>query len=295
METAVSFEQVRKRFGEVDALAGLSFSVSKGTKTALLGPNGAGKSTAISLMLGLRAPSSGKVTVLARAPGHARQLGGIGAMLQEAGLPPGIGVRELVSFYRRLFPSPLPLEEIISRAMLGEFAHRRVERLSGGQRQRLLYALAIAGDPQLLFLDEPTAGLDAEARRFFWQSLDDLAAQGRTILFTTHYLEEADAHAEEVLVIQRGRLLAQGSPATLKQAAGVRTIRLRATPEAAERVRRLFGDAACAVGDGQVTIAVPDPEPALSLLLAAGVPLRDLEVGSGTLEDALLQLGEANG
>lgn len=291
---AVTFEQVYKRFGNVEALAGLSFSVREGGKIALLGQNGAGKSTAISLMLGLRAPSEGSVMVFGREAGPLRRAGEIGAMLQEAGLPPGIQTKELLSFYRGLYPAPLPFDEIVARARIEEFIAKRVEHLSGGQRRRVLFALAIAGNPRLLFLDEPTSALDAESRRAFWREIDAFAAQDRTVLFTTHHLDEADAHAEHVLVIQRGRLLVEGSPADLKRVAGQRTIRLTATPDVAARIRDLLRDTAVTVQDRQVSIAGADAETVVKTLLAAGISLSDLEVGTGTLEDALLQLEGAN-
>jgi ABC-2 type transport system ATP-binding protein len=222
---AVRFEQVVKRFGEVRAVDGMSLRIAAGETAALLGPNGAGKSTAISLMLGLRRPDPGRVATLGGEPAAAVRAGRIGAMLQTGALPPGTKVGELVDCIRRLYPRPLPLSGVLARADLAALAHRRVETLSGGQAQRVRFALAMAGDPELVFLDEPTAAMDVASRRAFWESMRSFAAQGRTVLFATHYLDEADAVADRVIVLQHGQVIADGAPAAIRAAAGARTIR----------------------------------------------------------------------
>ena len=293
-QSAVVFDHVSKRFGDQLALDGLSFSVPDGRTIALLGPNGAGKSTAISLLVGLRQPTSGSIAVFGEDPRSARERGMVGTMLQEAGLAPAIKVQELITFYRGLYRDPLPMGKIVDTAGIGEFLDGRVEKLSGGQRRRVQFALAIAGNPRLLFLDEPTAALDVEARRHFWHAITAFAADGRTVLFTTHYLEEADAHAEQVLLISKGRLVAAGSPQELKRMAGLRTVRFHASADAQARVRTALPGADIRVAGDVVTIATADAEAVLADLYSAGIQVQGLEVSSGSLEDAIVQMEGAD-
>jgi ABC-2 type transport system ATP-binding protein len=217
----VAFNQVTRRFGPITAVDGLSLAIERGQTVALLGPNGAGKTTTVELLLGLSTPDSGEVRLFGEAPGAAVTAGRVGAMLQDAGLPQGATVAELVGLVRALYPEPLALADTLRLTDLDGVAARRVERLSGGQRQRVRLALALAGNPELLVLDEPTAALDVEARRAFWQRLRGQASAGRTVLFATHRLEEAEAVADRVLVVAGGRLLADGTPEQVKvRAAG---------------------------------------------------------------------------
>ena len=222
---AVEFAGVTKDFGPLRALDGIDLRVHSGEVVALLGPNGAGKSTSVGLMLGLRRPTSGAVRVFGGDPEAAVRAGRVGAMLQTSGLPPGVRVREMVEFIRGLYPRPRPLAEVLQAAACETFADQRVERLSGGQQQRVRFAMAIAGDPELLFLDEPTTGFDVDTRRRFWQSMRTYAADGRTVLFATHYLEEADGAADRIVVMQHGRIVADGTAAAIKAGTGTRTVR----------------------------------------------------------------------
>jgi ABC-2 type transport system ATP-binding protein len=223
----VTFDDVTRRYGSLTALDRLRLEIQPGETVALLGPNGAGKTTTVELLLGLAMPNQGVVRLFGGPPGDAIVRGRVGAMLQDAGLPQGLRVGELVNLVRGLYPDPLPLPEALRLCDLEQVANRRVERLSGGQRQRVRLALAVAGNPELLVLDEPTAALDVEARRTFWQRLRAGVAAGRTVLFATHRLEEAEAVADRVVVLARGRLLADGPPDQVKAgAAGLGTASL---------------------------------------------------------------------
>jgi len=208
----VTFDEVTLRYGTLTALDRLRLEIEPGETVALLGPNGAGKTTAVELLLGLGTPDQGVVRLFGGPPGDAIAAGRVGAMLQDAGLPQGLRVVELINLIRGLYPDPLPLAEALRLCDLEQVASRRVERLSGGQRQRVRLALAVAGNPELLVLDEPTAALDVQARRAFWRRLRAGVVAGRTVLFATHRLEEADAVADRVVVLARGRLLADGPP-----------------------------------------------------------------------------------
>ena len=213
--------------GSLKAVDGLNLDLRAGETVALLGPNGAGKSTSLDMLLALRKPTSGKIEMFGSDPYHAVKSGRVGAMLQSGGLMPEVTVRELVTLVTGLHPRPEPVEITLKRAGIAQFADQRVDRLSGGQTQRVRFALAICGQSELIVLDEPTTAMDVETRRLFWDSMKDEVAQGRTLLFATHYLEEADQAADRILVINRGRLLADGTPAEIKARAGAKRISFR--------------------------------------------------------------------
>jgi ABC-2 type transport system ATP-binding protein len=213
---AVEFAAVSKRFGHVQALDRVSFELEGGRMVALLGRNGAGKTTAVELMLALRRPTSGAVRILGRSPATAVAAGRVGAMLQRGGLTAGAKVSEIIELARRLYGGKRALSDILALAGLSELADRRVERLSGGQAQRVRFAVALAGHPELLFLDEPTVALDVEARAEFWRAVRAVADGGTSVVFATHYLEEADANADRILVLDDGKLVADGTPQRIK-------------------------------------------------------------------------------
>jgi ABC-2 type transport system ATP-binding protein len=288
---AVVFRDVVKVYnGRVTALDHASFEIARGETVALLGPNGAGKSTAIDTMLGLRRPTSGEVRLLGLTPSAAASAGKIGGMVQTGGLPEGARVSELISLFRQLYRAKRSQADLLRLAGLTEIADRRVEQLSGGQTQRVRFALALAGRPELLFLDEPTAALDVEARRAFWQSVRTIAEQGTTVLFATHYLEEADANATRIIVVSHGRVLADGTPADIKAYTSIRTIRFT-TPEPDPSVLlKLPGAMDVASSGDAVTVRSGDADATLPALYALGRPVRGLEVGGGGLEESLLAL-----
>jgi ABC-2 type transport system ATP-binding protein len=288
---AVVFRDVTKVYnGRVTALDHVSFEIPRGATVALLGPNGAGKSTAIDTMLGLRKPTSGDVRVLGMAPAAAVAAGKIGGMVQTGGLPDGAKVSELIALFRQLYHDRRGQADLLRLAGITDIADRRVEQLSGGQSQRVRFALALAGRPDLLFLDEPTAALDVEARRGFWQSVQTIAGQGTTVLFATHYLDEADANASRIVVVSHGRIMADGTPSQIKAYTSVRTIRFSTPVPDTSALLRLPGVNDVVASGDAVTIRSGDADATLPALYALGQPVRGLEVGGGGLEEALIAL-----
>ena len=276
------------RHGDVLAVDDLDLRIGRGETVALLGPNGAGKSTTVSAVLGLLRPAAGSVRVLGRAPADAVRAGCVGAMLQHGGLPGEARVGEVLHLVRRSYADPWPLDDLVATTGIGGLLGRDVDALSGGQRQRVLLALALAGQPPLLLLDEPTSAMDVEGRRAFWATMRDLAARGTTVVFATHHLEEADAVADRVVVMAGGRIVADGPSAGLRSAVAGRTVRFSAPDGATfDRVPGVTG--ASRLG-GTVALATTDVEATLRGLLADGVPLADLEVRGASLEDAVLSL-----
>ena len=278
-----------KRYGKVTALAGVDLTLLPGQLTAILGPNGAGKTTAVKLLLGLARPSAGSVELFGGAPDDPATRRRRGAMLQIGKVPEVLTVREHLDLFASYYPRPLPIAEALRRAGLERFADRRFGELSGGERQRTLFALALVGDPELLFLDEPTVGMDVEARRALWQEIRRAVDEGRSVVLTTHYLEEADALAERVVVLHQGRILADGPPAAIKRQAALRRIRCRTLLEEAE-LAALPGVRAVTWDGDRVELLVGDAEPAVRELLARDPTLIDLEVRSAGLEEAFLAL-----
>ena len=290
---AVAFDGVSRRFGATTALDDVRFEIGIGETIALLGPNGAGKSTAISIMLGLLEPSGGVAHTLGLAPRDAVRSGRVGAMLQSATLPAGAHVGELVDLARALYPSPSPRDTILGRAGLADLVGRRADTLSGGEAQRVRFALAIAGDPDLVFLDEPTVAMDVETRRAFWADMRRAASEGRTVLFATHYLDEADQVADRIVVLDHGRVVADGAPAALKAAVAERTVRF-AWPASGgaddDRLRRLPGVTSVSRRGETVSLVCRDADGAVRALVAGGIDFRHLEVAGADLDAAFLAL-----
>ena len=289
MEPAVELIDAHKRYGPVEALHGVNVTIGPGELVAMLGPNGAGKTTAISLMLGLRRPTAGSARLFGMDPTERRARSRCGVMLQESGVLQQLRVSELVDLYRSYYPAPMPAERALALAGLEEVASRPSSRLSGGQRQRLYYALAVCGDPDVLFLDEPTVGMDVEGRRAFLEGIREFASAGKTIVLTTHYLEEADQLAERVVVVDRGVVIADAAPEAIKSQVAGRRIRFRApdlTPEtfAGLPVRGLE------LGEGRARMLSNEPEEVLRALFGRGVEIRELEVAGADLEEAFLSL-----
>ena len=286
----VSFENVSKHYGSLKAVDGLSLDLRKGETVALLGPNGAGKSTSLDMLLALRKPTSGKIKMFGSDPYHAVKSGQVGAMLQSGGLMPEVTVRELVTLVTGLHPRPVPVDTTLRRAGVAQIAEQRVDRLSGGQTQRVRFALAIVGDVDLIVLDEPTTAMDVETRRLFWSSMKEEVAEGKTLLFATHYLEEADQAADRILVINRGRLLADGTPAEIKARAGAKQLSFRLGGVDEPFLLGLPGLVSLEIRNDVVHIQSRDSDATLYALLDAGYRPKEVEIGSLGLEQAFIAI-----
>jgi ABC-2 type transport system ATP-binding protein len=278
-----------RRYGNVEALRGVDLTVRRGELTAILGPNGAGKTTLLSLILGLRRPTSGEVRVLGLPVDSAAGRAGVGAMLQESGVPPALMIGELVDLFRSYYPAPRPARDVIAAAGLEGLESRRAGQLSGGQRQRLYFALALCGDPELVVLDEPTTGLDVESRRRFWDVIAGLAAGGTTVLFATHLLDEADALARRIVVVSAGRIVADGTPAEVKARAGGKTIKVRADIDPAVVATWPGVVSATRVGSN-IEILALDADPVMRHLFASTARVDEFTVEERTLETAFLDI-----
>jgi ABC-2 type transport system ATP-binding protein len=284
---ALNISGLTVRYGDIAAADDLDLTVPAGQTVALLGANGAGKSTIVNAILGLVRPTSGRIRVLDRTPREAVRAGCVGAMLQHGGLPSEARVGEVVALVRSSFPAAWPLDDLIHTAGIDGLMARPVDALSGGQRRRVLLALALAGEPPLLLLDEPTSAMDVAGRRAFWTTMRALADRGHSVVFATHHLEEADAVADRVVVVAGGRVVADGSAADVKAGVSGRTISFTASPG-----RRLEGMPAVTGvtwQGGTVTLATDDADVTLRALLAEG-GLPQLEVRGASLEDAVLSI-----
>ncbi len=285
---AIRLGKATKSFGSVRALVELDLRVRPGERVAILGPNGAGKTTTISLILGLATPDAGDVEVFGSTPAAATMAGRVGAMLQDGGLMRGVLVHELLAMLARQYRHPAPLHEVCELAQIGDVVDRRVDRLSGGQAQRVRLAIALIGAPELLVLDEPTAAMDPAARRAFWQQMDEQRSEGRTILFSTHYLEEADEHAERIVVLAGGRLVADGTPASIKASVGLRAVRFAA--DRTDGVLGLPGVITMTTSGSRVELRSTDSDATLRALLALRPDAHHIDVGDIGLEEAFLAL-----
>jgi ABC-2 type transport system ATP-binding protein len=280
---------VTKRFGPVTALADVNLEIHRGELLALLGPNGAGKTTAVRLLLGLACPDKGTVRLFGRDAREREARIRMGAMLQVGRVPETLRVREHIDLFASYYPTPLPMAEVIHAAGLDGVENRLFGALSGGQLQRVLFALAICGNPDLLILDEPTAGLDVESRRGLWRHIRAFIGRGGSVLLTTHYLEEADALADRISVLNHGAIVAAGTSAEIKQRAACRKIRCRTTlttPDIEE-----LGQAVSVRCDGVYTeIVAANSDQMVPLLFRRDPALSDLEVTGAGLEEAFLSI-----
>ena len=286
----VSFENVRKTYGKVRAVDGLTMELRPGETVAFLGPNGAGKSTSLDMLLNLRKPTRGRIAMFGSDPYHAIKNGRVGAMLQSGGLMPEVTVRELVTLVTSFHPRPEPVEQTLRRAGIAEFANQRVDKLSGGQTQRVRFALAIVGNCDLIVLDEPTTAMDVETRRTFWDNMKVEVAEGKTLLFATHYLEEADQAADRIIVMNKGRLLADGTPSEIKARAGAKRISFHLDQVDEPFLLGLPALVNVEVRHDLVQIQSSDSDRTLYAVLDAGYRPRDLEVSSLGLEQAFLAI-----
>ena len=289
-ETAVRLQGVTKNYGAVRAVNGIDLEIGRGETVALLGPNGAGKTTTINMLLGLLTPTSGSVEIFGRSPAEAVRQSRVGAMMQEGKLMPGVRVGELLDFVCSLHPSPLPKDKVLELADLAGLEKRRVDRLSGGQTQRVRFALAIAGSPQLLVLDEPTEAMDVEARRQFWTSMRAYAAEGHTVLFATHYLEEAQMFASRLVIIAEGRTIVDGTVPEIAARYGQPQVSFTLEQEVAGGFERLPGVERSEVVGERVTLHTRDADATVRALAASQVPWKEMTVKTNDLEEIFISL-----
>ncbi|MCB0881995.1 MAG: ABC transporter ATP-binding protein [Thermoleophilia bacterium] len=286
----VEMRGVSRRFGDIPAVRGTDLTIPAGQTVALLGPNGAGKSTMIDILLGLTRPDAGTVRVFGHVPSEAIRRGWVGAMLQSGTPLHDLSVREYLTMLAGLYPHPLSVERAMDIAGVAALADRRTQRLSGGESQRVRCAAAVICDPRLLVLDEPTVAMDVESRRAFWDAMRAFAAQGRTVLFATHYLEEADAFADRVVLMARGRVVADGPATQIKARVGGRTLRFTLPPGRDADVASLPGVTAVTRHGDALTATCADSDAAVRALVARVPEARDIEISGARLEDAFIEL-----
>jgi ABC-2 type transport system ATP-binding protein len=284
------FKTFRGPQGPVEAVRGVDVRISRGETVALLGPNGAGKSTTIDMLLGLTRPDRGRVSVFGREPAQAIAAGAVGAMLQTGSLIRDLNVRELLEMMASLYPAAMAVEEALALTGAESFAAQRTQKLSGGQTQRVRFAVALVSDPELLVLDEPTAAMDVEARHAFWTTMRSFAARGRTIVFATHYLEEADAYADRAVLMAAGRIVADGPTTEIRAMVGSRTIRATLPDVAADALAALPGVSGAERRGEAVVLTCSDSDAAIRALLGAHPQARDIEIAAAGLEAAFLAL-----
>lgn len=287
--TAVTLSGVTKRYGEVQAVAGVDLTIRSGEVVALLGPNGAGKSTTIEMLLGLVRPDQGTVQVYGRSATEAIAASKVGVMLQSGGIIEDAKVGELLDLVAGLHRNPLPVDEALDRAGIADLAGRLIKGLSGGQKQRVRFAMAIIPQPDLIVLDEPTTGMDVESRRDFWASMHAETARGRTVLFATHYLEEADAYADRIVLMRNGKIVADGTAAQIKASVSGRTIRATVPGADLAALAALPGVRTVETRGDVVLLQCANSDDTLRYLLTT-TPAHDIEVTSADLEDAVLAI-----
>ena len=301
-EPAITVRGLRKSYGDFEAVRDVDLTVERGEVFALLGPNGAGKTTTVEILEGYRRRSAGEVDVLGHDPARNERAlkQRVGIVLQETGVEPYLTVEETVELFRGFYPSPRPLQEVLEVVGLVGQRAMRVRKLSGGQRRRLDVAVGLAGDPELLFLDEPTTGFDPSARRQAWEMVRSLRALGKTVLLTTHYMDEAEQLADRVAILVQGRIVAEGRPRELIAQEAVTTINFRLPPDVpSEALAAALGKAGNSLTavDGRCTLHTPEPTHSLYELTRwateHGVELGELTVARASLEDIYLQLTRA--
>ncbi len=279
-----------KSYGNLRAVRSVDLMIAPGETVALLGHNGAGKTTTIDMMLGLTRPDDGSISIFGASPAAAVRSGWVGGMLQTGSPLEYLKVREVVALTGSYYPNPLPTDEVLRLTGADEFADQLTTKLSSGQSQRVRFAAALVGDPDLLVLDEPTAAIDVEGRRDFWQVTRATAERGKTVLFATHYLEEADAYADRIVLMARGRIVADGPATEIKARATSRVIRATMPDADLASLRGLPGVVSAERHGGTVVLSCSDADSALYALLGSYRRARDIEVGGGSLEDAFLEL-----
>jgi ABC-2 type transport system ATP-binding protein len=293
--SGIALEGLTKSFkaphgGIVRAVRGIDITIPAGQTLALLGPNGAGKSTTIDMMLGLSMPDAGTVSVLGGSPQAAVDAGKVAAMLQAGALIRDVTVSELVAMVAALYPKPMVVEQVLELVGIADLGERKTQKLSGGQTQRVRLAVALVADPELLILDEPTVAMDVEGRHGFWAAMRAFAARGRTIIFATHYLEEADDNADRIVLMAHGQVVADGAPNEIKARVGRRTIRATLPDAEPDRLTALPGVASVQRHGEAVTLSCTDSDVAIRALLAEYPQAQHIEIAGADLEEAFLEL-----
>jgi ABC-2 type transport system ATP-binding protein len=276
--------------GPVLAVRGVNLDIAPGETVALLGPNGAGKSTTIDMLLGLLPADQGDVSVFGMSPKQAIRVGAIGAMLQSGQVLKDLTVRELIAMMASLYQDPLPVAEVMALGNIADIAGRRTDKLSGGQAQRVRFAVALVSNPDLIVLDEPTVAMDVEARHAFWATMRGFTERGKTVIFATHYLEEADAYADRVVLMARGEIVADGTASEIKASVGGRTIRVTLDGADTGTLKILPGVRSVTTRGATVSLACSDSDQALRALLQARPDARDIEISAAGLEEAFMKL-----
>jgi ABC-2 type transport system ATP-binding protein len=285
----IELQGLHKSFGSVEAVKGVDLSITAGEVVAFLGPNGAGKTTTIDMILGLSRPTAGDVSVFGMQPRQAISRGLVSAVMQNGGLLKDLTVEETAQYTASLFAHTRPVDEVLRRAGISDIRDRKVGKCSGGEQQRLRFAMALLSDPELLILDEPTTGMDVEGRRGFWAAIRHDTDEGRTVLFATHYLEEADAYADRIILIRRGEIVADGTSSEVKAMAAGRTVRATLADADEAALRAIPGADNVEVRGETVLIHSADSD-AVARYLLTSTPARDLEIITRGLEDAFIAL-----
>lgn len=305
-KTVIQLDNVSKQFGNKQAIRQVSLKINQGSITAILGPNGAGKTTTIKMMLGLTSPSAGEISILGMPPGHKQVLQRIGVMMQDVSVMDFLTVREIIRMVQSYYRAPLDtayLEKLTGLAPAD--LNRRAEKLSGGQKRSLNFALAMAGNPDILFFDEPTVGLDSESRRAFWTKIRTLAQQGKTVVFTTHYLQEADEAADRIILFNEGAIAADGTPEQIKSGMTQRTLSFICTPfledshewthtenvetaAAANQtlIEKLSGVDHVQYHQNRCILHSKDTDALIRQIITMQLPVHDIRIEAGQLDDA---------
>jgi ABC-2 type transport system ATP-binding protein len=293
-ETGIQLTALTKTFatpqGPVHAVRGVDISIAPGETVALLGPNGAGKSTTIDMLLGLLPPDTGEVSLFGMTPADAIKAGAIGAMLQTGAVLRDLTVRELIDMMGSLYPKPLSVDETLTLANVADIADRKTQKLSGGQTQRVRFAVALVSNPDLLVLDEPTVAMDVEARRDFWTTMRGFTDRGKTVVFATHYLEEADAYADRIILMARGQIVADGPATEIKATVGRKVIRATLPGIDLVELRTMAGVSTAERHGDAITLTCTDSDSAIRELLTSYPTAHDIEIAGAGLEAAFLQL-----
>ena len=294
METVVTLTNVTKTFKNKKAVDQVSFSIKKGEVVALLGPNGAGKTTTIMMLLGLLEATSGEVNLLNGDPKERKIREKIGAMLQEVSVIDALKVKEIIHLFRSYYPNPLSFEELVALTGLDEKdLKKRADKLSGGQKRRLGVALALVGNPELIFFDEPTVGMDIQSRRLFWQTVEELKHRGKTIIFTTHYLQEADDVAERIILFNHGSIVMDGTPADIKAKLSKQSVSFRVNKEISiQELKQLPYASDVYEKNERIYIVTENTDNVLAALYEKKLKLSEIQIEHGRLEEAFERLTE---